>query len=415
MNNGKTIGRLKTIERFLRYVTVDTQSSETSATQPSTPGQAVFARQLAEELKALGAADVFLSDGACVYATIPASAGREGEAALGFLAHLDTSPEASGASVKPQRVVYRGGVLNLGASGRTLDPAVFPELDDLIGKELIVTDGTTLLGADDKLGVAILMTLAETLLGPDAPDHREIRLAFTPDEEIGEGTRGFDAARFGAKVAFTVDGGPVAEIENANFNAASATVRFHGVSVHPGSAKGVMVNALKLAASFVGLLPPQESPERTEGREGFYHPISLVGSVGEATLTMILRDHDAGKLEDRKRVLARLVENLNATVGEGTAELTVKDQYRNMEARLCEVPELVRAAEAAVRSVGLEPRLRAIRGGTDGAALTEMGIPCPNLGTGGRNFHGEYEYAIVEEVEKAQSIVLHLAEMTFAS
>ena len=396
---------MKVIERFLKYVSFDTQSSETSGTHPSSAGQLVLARVLAEELRGLGARDVFVSEGGYVYATIPASADRADLPALGFLAHMDTSPDASGANVKPRRVVYAGGVLPLGTSGRALDPKVFPELDRLVGKELIVTDGTTLLGADDKIGLAVLVTLAEELLGPGAPSHREIRLCFTPDEEIGEGTYGFDPVRFGAKMAYTVDGGPVDEVENANFNAAAATVVFRGVSVHPGSAKNVMVNALKLAADFVGRLPATEAPETTEGREGFYHPHALEGSVSEATLQILIRDHDAIAFAARKAFLAQLVDAVNAKDGAGTAQLTIKDQYTNMEARLKEVPELVAAAEAAVRSVGLEPKLVAIRGGTDGAHLTEMGIPCPNLGTGGRNYHGECEYAIVEEIGQAYRIV----------
>ena len=401
---------MELVERFLRYVTFDTQSSETSGTHPSSPGQLVLARALAEEMRGLGARDVFVSEGGYVYATIPASADQTGVPALGFLAHMDTSPDAPGAQVKPRRVVYQGGVLALGSSGRALDPKVFPELDRFVGKELIVTDGTTLLGADDKIGLAVLVTLAEKLLASDAPSHREIRLCFTPDEEIGEGTDGFDSARFGASAAFTVDGGPVDEVENANFNAASAKILFHGVSVHPGSAKNVMVNALKLAAAFVALLPMSEAPETTEGREGFFHPHALEGSVSEATLQILVRDHDAAKFAARKAFLARHVDILNQTVGAGTVQLTLKDQYVNMEDRLAHVPELVAMAERAVRAVGLEPKLVAIRGGTDGARLTEMGIPCPNLGTGGRNYHGECEYAIVEEIEQAFRIVLELAK-----
>lgn len=401
---------MNAIDRFLHYVTFDTQSSETSGTHPSSAGQLVLARALADELAARGARDVHLSETGYVYATIPASAGREGEPALGFLAHLDTSPAASGAHVKPARVVYAGGVLPLGSSGRTLDPAVFPELDRLVGKELIVTDGTTLLGADDKLGVAILMALAEEMLGVDAPSHRTLALCFTPDEEIGEGTDHFEPARFAAKVAFTVDGDAVDAVENANFNAAGAMVTFTGVAVHPGYAKGVMVNALKLAAAYLARLPSTEAPETTEGREGFYHPEALTGTAAQATLKFILRDHDAAKLEARKQFLARLAEKMNAVYGPGTVTVEIRDQYRNMEERLAESPGLVRSALDAVRAVGLEPRLVAIRGGTDGARLTTaFGIPCPNLGTGGRNYHGECEYAIVEEVEQATQIVRRLS------
>lgn len=375
----------KLVERFLKYVKYDTESSETSGTHPSSEGQRVLAEELKKELEAMGAKDVYLSEMAYLYATIPASADRVSEPALGFLAHLDTSPDASGKDVKPS-VITRDG------------------------EEIIVTDGTTLLGADDKLGVAIQMQLAEELLSSDAPSHREIRLAFTPDEEIGEGTYGFDPVRFGAKEAYTIDGGAANEVENANFNAASATFTLKGFSVHPGSAKGVMINALKIAAEIVTRLPKSEAPETTEKREGFYHPTGIEGSVGKATLTIILRDHDSKKLEARKDLLRAIAADVNAKYGKETAVLEIKDQYRNMEAELQKVPHLIENALRAVRSVGLEPTLKEIRGGTDGAHLTtEMGIPCPNLGTGGRNYHGESEYAIISEFEKAYRIVLNLA------
>lgn len=374
----------KLVERFLKYVKFDTQSSETSGTHPSSEGQRVLAEELKKELEAMGAKDVYLSELAYLYATIPASADRADAPALGFLAHLDTSPDASGKDVKPSVIMREG-------------------------EEIIVTDGTTLLGADDKLGVAIQMQLAEELLSPTAPSHREIRLAFTPDEEIGEGTYGFDPVRFGAKEAYTIDGGAANEVENANFNAASAFFTIKGFSVHPGSAKGMMINALKIAAEIVTKLPQSEAPETTEKREGFYHPTGIEGSVGKATLSIILRDHDAKKLDARKDFLRALAAEVNAKYGEGTVALEIKDQYRNMEEDLKKVPHLVENALKAVRSVGLEPTLKEIRGGTDGAHLTtEMGIPCPNLGTGGRNYHGESEYAIIREFEKAYRIVLNL-------
>ena len=399
---------MELIERFLKYVSYETTSSEASGLHPSSEGQRVMACELVRELTAMGVKDVYLSEGAYVYATIPASADRVADKPLGFLAHVDTSEAASGKDVKPRRVVYQGGVLPLGTSGRALDPKVFPELDKLVGKELIVTDGTTLLGADDKLGVAILMTLAEELMSSQAPSHREVRLCFTPDEEIGEGTHGFEPARFGAKLAFTLDGSAVDEIENANFNAASAKVVFKGVNVHPGSAKNVMVNALKLAAQFVDALPADEAPETTCLREGFYHPVSIKGCVGDATLGFILRDHDAAKLEARKQFLFDLAAQFNAKYAEDTVTVTISDQYRNMEAGIAKVPFLVEAAKEALQSVGLEPHLCAIRGGTDGAFLTEMGIPCPNLGTGGRNFHGECEYAVVPEAVQALAVSRYL-------
>lgn len=375
----------KLVERFLKYVKFDTESSETSGTHPSSEGQRVLAEELKKELEAMGAKDIYLSELSYLYATIPASPDRASEPALGFLAHLDTSPDASGKDVKPS-IITRDG------------------------EEIIVTDGTTLLGADDKLGVAIQMQLAEELLAPNAPSHREIRLAFTPDEEIGEGTYGFDPVRFGAKEAYTIDGGAANEVENANFNAASALFSIKGFSVHPGSAKGMMINALKIAAEIVMKLPQTEAPETTEKREGFYHPTGIEGSCGKASLTIILRDHDSKKLEERKDFLRKIAAEVNAKYGEGTAALEIKDQYRNMEDELQKVPHLIENALNAVRSVGLNPTLKEIRGGTDGAHLTtEMGIPCPNLGTGGRNYHGESEYAIIREFEKAYKVVLTLS------
>ena len=400
---------MRVIDRFMKYVTYDTQSSETSGTHPSSPKEKVFAAVLADELRGLGAKDVYLSEDAYVYATVPASAGWTGGKPLGLLAHLDTSSAASGANVKPRRVRYEGGVLPLGTSGRALDPAVFPELRGLAGKELVVTDGTTLLGGDDKLGVAILMTLAEELLAANAPRHREIRICFTPDEEIGEGTRGFDVARFGAKRAFTVDGGAPNTVVTANFNAARAEYRVTGVSVHPGSAKNKMVSAIKVATEILDALPAEECPEKTAGREGFFHVTELKGGVSSATLKLIVRDHNAAHFEVRKRTLRTIAEEVRKRHPRAVVELEVADQYRNMEEKLAEVPELVESAKAAIRSVGLEPHLSACRGGTDGANLSQMGIPCPDLGTGGHNCHGECEFAVVEEVEQALRIVRYLA------
>ncbi|MCQ2392030.1 MAG: peptidase T [Kiritimatiellae bacterium] len=397
------------LSRFLTYVAFDTQSSEGSTALPSTPGQTILAKHLAQELTDLGAHDVYLSPDAYVYATIPASPDRAHEPALGFLAHMDTSPDASGAHVKPTRVTYTGGILPLGTSGRVLDPAVFPELNRLIGKDLIVTDGTTLLGADDKIGLAICVSLAETLLKGDAPSHPEIRLCFTPDEEIGEGTRGFDPVRFGAKRAYTIDGGDVAEVENANFNAAHAVFDVTGVSVHPGTAKSVMVNALKVAGEILTALPADEAPEHTEGREGFFHPTHIEGTVGHARLELLVRDHDAARFAARKEFLTALASRISARYPTATPTPTIEDQYFNMEEGIAKCPSLIDNAVAAIRAVGLEPKIVPIRGGTDGAALTRMGIPCPNLGTGGRNYHGECEYAIVEEMQQAFQIVLHLA------
>ena len=397
------------LDRFLRYVAFDTQSSAKTGTHPSTPGQLVLADAIADELRALGARDVRRSPDGYVYAAVPASPGREGEPALGFVAHLDTAAEASGAGVRPRVVRYGGGVLPLGSSGRSLDPATTPELARLAGRTLVVTDGTTLLGADDKAGLAIVVSAAAALLAPDAPAHGEVRIAFTPDEEIGEGPLGFDAEAFGARAAYTVDGSRLSDIGCANFNAALATFTVRGVAVHPGSAKGTMLNAIKVAAEILAALPPDECPEKTEGREGFFHVDELSGTVGAARLELLVRDHDAANFERRKEELRHVERDLNAKYGEGTVSLDLRDQYRNMEDVLKKHPALVRAAMEAVAAEGYEPRLSAVRGGTDGATLSWRGIPCPNIGFGGRNCHGEREFLIVEEFEAALRVVLRLA------
>ena len=397
------------LDRFLRYVSFDTQSDATTGAHPSTPGQLVLAREVADELRALGARDVRVSDDGYAYATLPATPGREEEPALGFLAHLDTAPDAPGAGVRPRVVRYDGGFLPLGNSGRALDPAADPSLARLAGRTLVVTDGTTLLGADDKAGVAILVAAAERLLAPDAPAHGAVRLAFTPDEEINEGTRGFDLDGFGATAAFTVDGGDPAALQCSNFNAAQAVFSVRGVPAHPGTAKGAMVNAIKVATEALAALPPDECPEKTEGREGFYHPDEISGTVASARLALLVRDHDAANFERRKEELRHIARDLDAKYGAGTVALELRDQYRNMEDALRGRPGLVRAALDAIRAAGLEPYLKPVRGGTDGAHLTERGLPCPNLGTGGRRAHAETEFLVVEEMEAAVQIVLRLA------
>jgi len=399
------------LERFLDYVRFDTQSSEISGTHPSAPGELVFAKHLAAELKTLGARGVKVSKDSYVTACLPATPGLEQLPALGFIAHLDTSPEASGKDVKPSVVHYRGGVLPLGKSGLVLDPAVFPVLKRLAGKTLVVTDGTTLLGADDKAGIAILMAAADALAGNGLP-HGRIALCFTPDEEIGEGTRGFDLKTFGAAAAYTVDGGDVAVFECENFNAAQAVFTVRGVSVHPGSAKGVMVNAIKVATEILAALPPDECPERTEGRQGFYHATGLEGTVAAAKLTLIVRDHDAASFAARRARLAALAAATAAKYGPGSVSLKLKDQYRNMAEVIAHHPVLKDSALAAIKGAGLEPRVEPIRGGTDGAMLSFRGLPCPNLGTGGYNYHGEHEFAVVEEMESAVRVVLNLVNLS---
>ena len=386
-------------ERLMEYVKYETTSDENSGKHPSSDGQLVFAEHLAEEMRRIGIRDVRLNRYACLFGSIPATPGLEHLAPVGLLAHMDTSSEASGNNVNAQIIrSYNGGILPLGSSGKQLDPEHFPSLNHLIGHTLITTDGTTLLGADDKAGIAEIMTAAERILSSEIP-HRKICIGFTPDEEIGEGTDFFDVSDFGAAYAYTVDGGGGGEIEYQNFNAASAQVRITGRSVHPGSAKNVMLNAQKLAMEFHALLPPDESPEKTAGLEGFYHLIHMEGTTGSAVLSYILRDHDAARLEEKKLRMREGADLLNRKYGPGTVKLTLQDSYRNMEEIIRRNPVLIRMAEEAARKAKLSPRILPIRGGTDGAMLSFKGLPCPNLGTGGYNFHGEFEFASATEME----------------
>ncbi len=397
---------MKTVlERLLDYVRFDTQSNESTGTHPSTPNQMVLARHLAEEMRAVGLQDVRLTEHGYAFGTLPATPGMEEAPALGFIAHLDTSDAASGTNVQPQVIPYRGGVIPLGTSGKFLDPKRFPSLNHQIGNTLVTTDGTTLLGADDKAGIAEIMTAAERIISEKIP-HGPLRFGFTPDEEIGEGTLFFDVEAFGAQYAYTVDGGAAGEIEFQNFNAATATIAFHGIPVHPGSARGIMVNALRVAFEFNSMLPRNEVPEETEQFQGFYHLIRCSGTASEAETVYLLRDHDAESFEARKTTLRRIAAELNARYGNGTVTVAVKDQYRNMEEVILQHPFLLDIAKEAVHESGLEPVIVPIRGGTDGAMLSFRGLPCPNLGTGGYNFHGESEFASVEEMEKTVEILL---------
>ncbi|WP_288609329.1 peptidase T [uncultured Victivallis sp.] len=399
---------MKTVsERMLEYVRFNTQSNDSTGRHPSTPGQFEFARHLAKELRELGVERVRVSEFAYVFGEIPPSAGCGEALALGLVAHMDTSADAPGDNVRPQLVEYRGGVIPLGDSGRTLDPAVFPELNRLTGHTLITTDGTTLLGADDKAGIAEILTAVERVAAGDLP-HGKLCIGFTPDEEIGEGPLHFDVADFGADYAYTLDGGAAGEIEFQNFNAATATFELRGRSVHPGSAKDVMINAQKVAFELDSLLPQDEVPEKTERFQGFYHLVHTSGSVGNARLVYLLRDHDAASFEARKRRMREAAETLNAKYGAGTVVLTIKDQYRNMEEIIRQHPFLIEIAEDAVRSAGIEPVIVPIRGGTDGATLSFKGLPCPNLGTGGYNFHGECEFASVQEMESSVQVILNI-------
>lgn len=390
---------MKAHERLLRYVTVYTTSSEETKEHPSTKQQFDLANLLKKELCDMGASDVRLEDRCYLYATIPATPGYENKPTLGFIAHMDTAPDFSGEGVRPQITEhYDGGDLPLGTSGRVLSPTMFPHLKKLAGRTLITTDGTTLLGADDKAGVSEIMTLAEGLLAGKIP-HGCVKIAFTPDEEIGEGADGFDVPAFGADFAYTVDGGEEGTLEYENFNAAGASFTVHGVNVHPGDAKDTMVNASLVAMEINAMLPAADTPAHTEGREGFFHLTDMRGNVEEAKLSYIVRDHDKASFEARKAMLRHIEKTVNETYGAGTAVLTLRDQYSNMIEKILPHMHLVENAEAAVRMLGKDPVCEPIRGGTDGARLSFMGLPCPNLGTGGYAFHGPYEHITVEGMD----------------
>ena len=385
-------------ERFLRYVTFHTTSDEESGTVPSTPGQLVLGKALAEELAELGLSHVEQDENGYVYGVLPASPGCEALPGLGFLAHMDTAPGVSGENVKPRCLRYEGGDIRLG-NGEALLLKDFPQLANYVGQELIVTDGSTLLGADDKAGVAEIVSACEFLLRHPEISHRRLAVCFTPDEEIGRGPDHFDFSKFPAKVAYTVDGGEIGELEYENFNAAAAKVCIHGVNIHPGEAKNKMRNAALLAAELVNLLPAAEAPAHTEGYEGFYHVTDLQGDESAARVGLIIRDHDREKFEGRKRFLQQLTDYLNLRHGEGTFTLELKDSYYNMKEMILPHMELIHRAEEAMRACGVEPRIVPIRGGTDGARLSYQGLPCPNLCTGGANFHSVYEYIPVSSLE----------------
>ncbi len=400
------------LSRFLRYVQIDTQSDESSATFPSTEKQKDLARLLTDELTAMGADSVYFDETfGYVYAAIPATDGGKGSRVLGFIAHMDTSPAVSGASVKPQVIRdYDGGDIPLGNSGLTLSPKQFPELGQYVGQTLVTTDGSTLLGADDKAGVAEIMTMAEELLAHPEIPHGRIAIAFTPDEEVGAGVDHFDVARLGADAAYTVDGGALGSLEYENFNAATGVVHFRGVSIHPGSAKGQMRNACSVAMEFAALLPPDEIPERTSGYEGFFHLTDMVGDVENATLSYIIRDHDRAKFEARKEQFAAAADAINEKYGAGTAEAEIRDSYYNMREKIEDgFLFLIENAKDEMVKMGITPSISPIRGGTDGARLSFMGLPCPNLCTGGHNYHGRYEFCCVESMEKVTELLLRLA------
>ena len=407
----------RVIENFLEYVKIDTESAEGSETTPSTLKQHDLARLLARQLQEMGAQEITYDKERCyVYASVPASKGCENAPVLGFIAHMDTSPAVSGAGVKPRLIEdYDGGdiVLNEGSVDTAqviLKVADFPELAGYKGRRLIVTDGTTLLGADDKAGVAEIMTMAEYLLKHPEVSHGKIRVGFTPDEEVGAGADYFDVKLFGADYAYTVDGGKLGELEYENFNAAGAKVRIRGRSVHPGEAKDKMRNALLLAQEFQAMLPAAENPMYTCGYEGFYHLDALNGTVEEAMADYIIRDHDKEKFEKKKVLFLQTGEFLNQKYGEGTFEITMKDSYYNMKEVIEKHMHLIDNAKEAMQELGIEPVVAPIRGGTDGARLSFMGLPCPNLCTGGQNFHGKYEYACADDMEKIAGLLVRIAE-----
>lgn len=397
-------------ERFLNYVRFDTQSDEGSGTIPSTEKQWALARALEQELLALGAENVRVSAHGYVMAHLPSNCG-ESVPALGFISHMDTSPDASGANIFPRIIEhYDGGVVTLNPEKNLkLDPAEFESLKTLTGDTLIVTDGTTLLGADDKAGIAEIMTLVERLTAHPEIPHGKICIGFTPDEEIGCGADEFDVADFGADFAYTVDGGELGEIEFENFNGANAGVFIQGRSIHPGSAKNKMRNASLIASEFVSLLPQAETPTHTECYEGFYHLHKMSGSVEEAELQFIIRDHDRGKFESRKAFMHTVGEYLNKKYGEKTVLVKTEDRYYNMREKIAPHMQLITFAEQAMLDAGVTPKIVPIRGGTDGARLSFMGLPCPNLCTGGQNFHGPFEFCTVEAMEKVTDILVNLA------
>ncbi|MCC8018321.1 MAG: peptidase T [Rikenellaceae bacterium] len=400
---------MELVERFLRYVAVDTQSDPASETYPSTARQFALLNMLVEEMKCMGLEEVDIDAHGYVTATLPASPGCGESPVIGFLAHVDTSPDMPGAGVKPRIIEnYDGGDIVLNDSV-TMAVADFPELAFYKGNTLITTDGTTLLGADDKAGIAEILTAVEYLLAHPEIRHGKIRIGFTPDEEIGRGVDFFDVGAFGAQFAYTVDGGFEGELEFENFNAASAKIAVQGRNIHPGYAKDKMLNALLVVQELGSMLPSAQRPEHTEGYEGFYHLVAVNGGVENAAAEYIIRDHDRGRFEDKKAFISRVADYLNGKYGHGTVTLTLKDQYYNMREMVEPHPEIIEIARRAMEEAGVEPVIRPIRGGTDGSRLSYMGLPCPNLFTGGMNFHGKYEYVSVDTMHKAVRTIVNIA------
>lgn len=399
------------VERFLKYVSFDTQSAEDSETTPSTEKQWILARYLKEELEGIGLTEVEIDEHAYVYATLPANTDKP-LPTVGFIAHMDTSPDCSGKDVKPRIVKdYDGGDIVLDESaGIVTSPKKFPELLDHVGEDIIVTDGHTLLGADDKAGIAEIVQAMAYLIAHPEIKHGRIRVGFNPDEEIGLGAHRFNVEKFGCDFAYTMDGGELGELEFENFNAASAKVEVTGVSVHPGYAKNKMVNAARVATEYASLMPAAETPERTAEYEGFYHLLGMNGNVEKASLTYIIRDHDRARFEERKEYAAAVGELLNKKYGAGTVKVNLADQYYNMREKVEPVMHIIDTALDAMKDCGIQPRVRAIRGGTDGAQLSFKGLPCPNIFAGGLNFHGPHEFLPIPSLEKASMVVVKICE-----
>ena len=403
---------LPVVERFIRYAKIHTESDRETGLVPSTPGQLQFAYLLCEEMQKIGMQDVAVDDYGYVMGFVPANADRECPS-IGFIAHMDTSPDMTGKDVTPRIVKgYDGTDIVLCAEENIiLSPAQFPELLDHKGEDLIVTNGKTLLGADDKAGIAEIVSAIVYLKEHPEIKHGKIRIGFNPDEEIGEGAHKFDVGKFGCEWAYTMDGGEVGELEFENFNAAAAKITFKGRNVHPGYAKNKMINSIRVANQFIAMLPSMETPEQTEGYEGFYHLISIQGDVEQSTVSYIIRDHDRAKFEKRKEEIKRLVAEINTEYGEGTATLELRDQYYNMREKIEPVMHIIDTAFAAMEAVGVKPNVKPIRGGTYGAQLSFKGLPCPNIFAGGLNFHGRYEFVPIQNMEKAMNVIVKIAEL----
>lgn len=399
-------------ERFLNYVSFTTTSDENTNMTPSTPGQMIFAKFLVEELKSIGLQEVEVDKNGYIMATLPANTDKQ-VPTIGFIAHMDTSPDMTAKHVKPRIVAnYDGNDILLNDEKLiVLETEKYPEILQYKGQDIIVTDGTTLLGADDKAGLAEIVTAMEYLLAHPEIKHGKIRIGFTPDEEIGQGADHFDVPKFGAEWAYTIDGGEIGELEFENFNAAAAKIIFQGLNVHPGYAKHKMLNSMRVAYQFASMLPRHETPEHTEKYEGFYHLVGMEGTVEKSSLSYIIRDHDRDRFERRKKEMQHLVNKINAEFGEGTATLELRDQYYNMREKVEPVMHVVDLAFEAMEAVGVKPNVKPIRGGTDGARLSYEGLPCPNIFAGGHNFHGRFEYVPVQSMDKAMMVIVKIAEL----